>query len=172
MLFRSQHADFQELFLPVGQQPGRALHRGGQADGVERIVLLHEFKAGLQRYLTRYNAPVRSLDQVIAWNRDHADKELLPFGQDLMEAAAATPTHFTWNWTDGSAPTHTTDPGHPWPHHTLAHTYTTTGDYTVTMTTTWTGEYSLDNGTTYTPIDGTATTTSTAPRARLVWVDG
>lgn len=61
----------------------------GQWQDAERIVLLHEFKAGLQRYLTRYNAPVRSLDQVIAWNREHADKELLPFGQDLMDEAAA-----------------------------------------------------------------------------------
>ncbi|WP_066463042.1 hypothetical protein [Sanguibacter suarezii] len=75
----------------------------------------------------------------------------------------ATPTHYTWDWTDGTPPTTTTDPGHPWPHHTLSHTYTTTGTYTVTMTTTWTGEYSLDNGTTYTPITGTATTTTTAP---------
>ena len=60
-----------------------------QWQDAERIVLLHEFKAGLQRYLTLHKAPLRSLDQVIAWNRDHADKELLPFGQDLMEAAAA-----------------------------------------------------------------------------------
>lgn len=61
----------------------------GQWDDAERIVLLHEFKAGLQRYLTSYNAPLRDLDQVIAWNRGHADQELLPFGQDLMESAAS-----------------------------------------------------------------------------------
>jgi amidase len=61
----------------------------GQWQDAERLVLLHEFKAGLQRYLTTYKAPVRTLDQVIAWNRTHADRELLPFGQDLMEAAAA-----------------------------------------------------------------------------------
>lgn len=61
----------------------------GQWEDAERIVLLHEFKAGLQRYLTTYKAPLRSLDQVITWNRAHADKELLPFGQDLMESAAA-----------------------------------------------------------------------------------
>jgi len=61
----------------------------GQWQDAERIVLLHEFKAGLQRYLGTYNAPLRDLDQVIAWNRAHAGKELALFGQDLMEAAAA-----------------------------------------------------------------------------------
>lgn len=60
-----------------------------QWQDAERIVLLYEFKAGLQRYLTTYKAPLRSLDAVIAWNREHADRELLPFGQDLMETAAA-----------------------------------------------------------------------------------
>ena len=75
----------------------------------------------------------------------------------------ATPTRFTWDWADGSALTTTTDPGRPWPDHTVAHPYLRTGTYTVTMTTTWTGEYSLDAGATYTPITGTATTTSTAP---------
>ena len=75
----------------------------------------------------------------------------------------ATPTQYTWDWTDGSTPTVTTDPGAPWPAHTLTHTYARTGTYTVAMTTTWTGEYSLDAGATYTPITGTATTTSTAP---------
>ncbi|MEP7795449.1 hypothetical protein [Sanguibacter sp. 25GB23B1] len=87
----------------------------------------------------------------------------------------ATPTEFTWDWADGSTPTTTTDPGHAWPHHTVAHPYTQAGDYAVTMTTRWTGELSLDGGTTYQPIDGTATTTTTAPsisvtelRSRLV----
>ena len=75
----------------------------------------------------------------------------------------ATPTRYTWAWADGSPPTATTDPGAPWPDHSLTHTYTTTGTYTVTMVTTWTGEYSLDAGASYSPIAGTATTTSTAP---------
>ena len=76
---------------------------------------------------------------------------------------SATPRDYAWDWADGSTPTTTTDPGAPWPDHTVSHTYPWTGEYTVTMTTTWTGEYSLDGGTTYTPITGTATTTSTAP---------
>ena len=61
----------------------------GQWQEAERIVLMHEFKAGLQRYFTTYQAPVRSLEGVIAWNRSHAGKELAMFDQDLMETAAA-----------------------------------------------------------------------------------
>ncbi|SDD25183.1 hypothetical protein SAMN05216410_3047 [Sanguibacter gelidistatuariae] len=75
----------------------------------------------------------------------------------------ATPHDFVWDWADGSTPTTTTDPGQPWPNHTVAYAYTRAGQYTVTMTTTWTGEYSLDSGATYTPITGTAATISTAP---------
>lgn len=60
----------------------------GQWQDAERIVLMHEFKAGLQRYFTTYQAPVRSLEDVIAWNRQHAGKELALFDQDLMETAA------------------------------------------------------------------------------------
>jgi amidase len=61
----------------------------GKWQDAERIVLMHEFKAGLQRYFMTYRAPVRSLDDVIAWNRQHAGKELALFDQDLMDTAAA-----------------------------------------------------------------------------------
>jgi len=61
----------------------------GQWQEAERIVLMHEFKAGLQRYFTTYQAPVRRLEDVIAWNRSHAGKELAMFDQNLMETAAA-----------------------------------------------------------------------------------
>lgn len=60
----------------------------GQWQEAEQIVLMHEFKAGLQRYFTTYQAPVRTLDDVIAWNRQHAGKELALFHQDLMDTAA------------------------------------------------------------------------------------
>ncbi|WNH51035.1 amidase [Stenotrophomonas oahuensis] len=59
-----------------------------QWEAAERIVLLHEFKAGMARYLSTQQAPVRDLDAIIAFNRTHADKELVLFGQDLMESAA------------------------------------------------------------------------------------
>ncbi len=60
----------------------------GQWEAAERVVLLHEFKAGLERYLTTHQAPVRDLPALIAFNRQHADKELTLFGQELLEAAA------------------------------------------------------------------------------------
>jgi amidase len=62
----------------------------GQWQDAERTVLLHEFKAGLQRYFTTYQAPVRSLDEVIAWNREHAGREMSLFGQEIMELANTT----------------------------------------------------------------------------------
>ncbi len=58
--------------------------------GAELTVLLYEFKADLDRYLReRPGAPVRSLAEVIAFNREHADAVLPYFGQELMELAQA-----------------------------------------------------------------------------------
>ncbi|KAF1013840.1 MAG: Glutamyl-tRNA(Gln) amidotransferase subunit A [Stenotrophomonas maltophilia] len=58
----------------------------------EQTLLLYEFKAGLERYFATYHAPVRTLQQVIAFNRAHAGEELGLFGQQLMEKAAAMGT--------------------------------------------------------------------------------
>ncbi|KQZ62808.1 amidase [Lysobacter sp. Root96] len=60
----------------------------GQWDEAEYEVLLYEFKDGLQRYLRDSDAPLRSLDEVIAFNRAHADRELHYFGQEHFERAA------------------------------------------------------------------------------------
>ena len=86
----------------------------------------------------------------------------------------ATPSSFTWDFGDGAAPLSTTDPGAPYPHHTLTHTYDQVGTFPVTLTTTWTGQYQLPGGP-WLPVTGTATTTSTPipitteeARARLV----
>ena len=54
----------------------------------EQIVLQYEFKAGLERYLRRWQAPVRTLPAIMAFNRQHARQELALFGQELMERAA------------------------------------------------------------------------------------
>ena len=60
--------------------------------GPEFQVLLTEFKAGLDRYLQSSPAPipVRSLADVIAFNRANAAKEMPLFGQDIFEQAQAT----------------------------------------------------------------------------------
>jgi amidase len=56
----------------------------------EYAVLDHELKDGLFRYLaTRADGP-RSLADLIAFNREHADEELAWFGQELFERADCT----------------------------------------------------------------------------------
>ncbi len=65
--------------------------RAGLADA-ERTVMLSEFKAGLNAYLRDHpTAPVRDLDEVVAFNRRHAKRVMPYFGQELHEAAQAAP---------------------------------------------------------------------------------
>ena len=54
-------------------------------------VLLYDFKADLNAYLARFNGsqPVRTLADVIEFNRQHADTEMPFFGQELFEQAQA-----------------------------------------------------------------------------------
>ncbi|MCI4569257.1 amidase [Lysobacter sp. CFH 32150] len=61
----------------------------GQWDAPELEVLLYEFKAGLERYLASHDAPVRTLAQLIAWNKLHAKEEMPYFAQELFEKAEA-----------------------------------------------------------------------------------
>ena len=58
----------------------------------ELLVLKTELKADLDAYLATTPAAVkaRTLEQVIAFNRAHADTEMPFFGQELFEAAAKT----------------------------------------------------------------------------------
>ncbi|GAC1512390.1 MAG: amidase [Chloroflexota bacterium] len=55
----------------------------------ELEVLLHEFKAELNAYLAGRspNALVRSLDDLIRFNQEHADTEMQYFDQELLEMA-------------------------------------------------------------------------------------
>jgi amidase len=50
-------------------------------------VLLYEFKADLNSYLKEYNAPVKSLEELIEFNNLNADKEMPWFGQEIFEMA-------------------------------------------------------------------------------------
>jgi amidase len=63
----------------------------GKVDEAELLVLLYELKADLAAYLKRLgpDAPVKSLADVIAFNKQHADQELRWFGQDLFLRADA-----------------------------------------------------------------------------------
>lgn len=61
----------------------------GQWEAGELEVLTWEFKAGLEHYLQSRNAPVRTLAEIIDFNKRHAGDELSYFGQDLLELAEA-----------------------------------------------------------------------------------
>jgi amidase len=63
-----------------------------ELDAAELTVLLTELKAQLAAYLATRGpeVKVRTLADVIAWNRAHADRELALFGQELFEEAEAT----------------------------------------------------------------------------------
>jgi amidase len=56
-------------------------------DSAELTLLLVELKAGLAKYLPTREAPVRTLEDVVAFNREHAEQELVWFGQELFEKA-------------------------------------------------------------------------------------
>jgi amidase len=62
----------------------------GQFGDVEYEVLLYEFKADLETYLRALpaGARVRTLDDLIAFNRAHSAEELPYFGQEIFEQAA------------------------------------------------------------------------------------
>ena len=75
----------------------------------------------------------------------------------------ATPSRFTYDFGDGSAPLTTTSPGAPWPHHDTSHVYRRLGSRSITLTTTWSGRYRPVGTTVWHAVPGTATTTVTSP---------
>jgi amidase len=63
----------------------------GSFDAAELEVLLYEFKANLNKYLTWLGpgSPVRTLTDIIAFNKTRQEQELKYFGQELLEMADA-----------------------------------------------------------------------------------
>ena len=61
----------------------------GQWNEAELEVLLYELKADLAAYFAASGAPVQSLADVVAFNRQHADTEMPYFAQELFERAEA-----------------------------------------------------------------------------------
>ncbi len=61
-------------------------------EDAELEVLLTELRVGIEQWLARFapGAPVRSLADIVQWNRRHADRELAVFGQELFERALDT----------------------------------------------------------------------------------
>ncbi len=56
----------------------------GDWGDAEYTVLLYEFKDGLNRYLRNSGAAVGSLEELIAFNETHADREMPWFGQEIL----------------------------------------------------------------------------------------
>jgi amidase len=66
----------------------------GKLEGVyppEFTVLQYEFKDGVNRYLAKANAPVKTLTQVIDFNRTNESKAMPFFKQDILESSDAKP---------------------------------------------------------------------------------
>ncbi|MFM1943641.1 MAG: amidase [Verrucomicrobiota bacterium] len=59
--------------------------------GADYEVMLYEFKSGLNAYFAGLgaDAPLRSLEQLIAFNEEHRDRELALFGQEILIEAQA-----------------------------------------------------------------------------------
>ena len=53
----------------------------------ELEVLLYEFKDGLNAYLQRSGSSQGNLEALIAWNKEHADRAMPIFGQEIFELA-------------------------------------------------------------------------------------
>ena len=76
------------VLVDITELPGRQ-----EIGRNELIVLLRELKVDMNVYLTTLPASVqaRTLAEIIAFNRAHADRELALFGQELFEQAEAAP---------------------------------------------------------------------------------
>ena len=61
-------------------------------EGAESTLLQYEFKDGVNTYLSKSNAKVKSLDEVIAFNKNNEDKVMPVFKQELLEISTAKGT--------------------------------------------------------------------------------
>lgn len=94
---------------------------------------------------------------------------------DVPVEIRAVPSAYSWNFGDGSAPVVTTDPGAPYPAHTVSHAYARQGVVTISLTTTWRGQFRPAGDSVWRDVPGEATTVSSSgdleileARARLV----
>jgi hypothetical protein len=74
----------------------------------------------------------------------------------------AVPTEFSWDYGDGTPALVTTDPGAPYPQHTISHAYAAPGSATVMLTTSWRGQFRVAGEATWTDVPGTAATQSSS----------
>jgi amidase len=101
-VLRSRSFSFAKMLDPILQNAVEALKKEGaevvdpvefptlgQTDDAEYQVLLYEFKADLEAYFAaRPGAPVRTLEDLMAFNAKNAGREMPFFGQETVEQAA------------------------------------------------------------------------------------
>lgn len=78
------------------------------------------------------------------------------------------PTQFTWDFGDGSPALVGTDPGAPWPDHTVAHSYSAEGDAHITLRIEWDASFRVDETSTWVPVNGRPVTVATSDRFEIV----
>lgn len=87
-------AEVGESALETLRELGAEIVEGVDLKGVDAVredeltVLLYEFRLGLDTYLAAHpDAPVRSLEDIVAFNRAQAERAMPYFGQELFERA-------------------------------------------------------------------------------------
>lgn|SRR5690625_2714847 len=79
-----------------------------------------------------------------------------------------TPVLFTWDFGDGSVPVSGSDPGAPWPNHTVAHSYRQEGTAVISLRTEWDAAFRVEGTSTWLPVAGRAVTAQTAHPIQVV----
>lgn len=82
--------------------------------------------------------------------------EVLGVGVDVR----VSPALFTWDFGDGSAPLTTSDPGRPWPDHTVSHSYRAPATATISLRTEWDAAFRVEGTDVWVPVAGRAVTTA------------
>jgi len=85
-IFEDAVSRFKELGYDTIDLPDFKPH--SELGGAEWTVLLYEFKAGIADYLEKLpQSNMKNLSDLIAFNKQHAEKELQWFGQEIFEMA-------------------------------------------------------------------------------------
>jgi hypothetical protein len=77
---------------------------------------------------------------------------------DLDIEVRVSPVLFTWDFGDGSAPLTGTDPGAPWPNHTVSHVYRDPGAVTISLRTVSDAAFRVAGTSTWIRVAGRAVT--------------
>lgn len=79
-----------------------------------------------------------------------------------------TPALFTWDFGDGSPPVTGTDPGAPWPNHTVSHAYSEAGTVSISLRAEWDAAFRVEGTPAWIPVEGRAVTTVTSEPLEVV----